>query len=55
MLDTFKDTPIVSIIHSEIRSEDPILDSRISHYIAIRQPIADMLLMIITFQLIKFH
>jgi glycosyltransferase involved in cell wall biosynthesis len=44
MLDTFKDTPIVSIIHSEIRSEDPILDPRISHYIAIRQPIADMLI-----------
>jgi hypothetical protein len=44
MLDTFEDTPIVSIIHSEIRSEDPILDSRISHYIAIRQPILDMLI-----------
>jgi glycosyltransferase involved in cell wall biosynthesis len=44
MLDHFKDTPIVSIIHSEIRSEDPVLDHRISHYIAIRQPIADMLI-----------
>ena len=44
MLDTFTDTPIVSIIHSEIRSEDPILDPRISHYIAIRKPIADMLI-----------
>ena len=44
MLDTFKDTPIVSIIHSEIRSEDPVLDPRIVHYIAIRQPIADMLI-----------
>ena len=44
MLEYFKDTPIVSIIHSEIRSEDPILDPRISHYIAIRQPIADMLI-----------
>ena len=43
MLEHFKDTPIVSIIHSEIRSEDPVLDPRISHYIAIRQPIADML------------
>ena len=43
MLDIFEDTPIVSIIHSEIRSEDPILDARISHYIAIRQPILDML------------
>jgi hypothetical protein len=44
MLNKIKDTPIVSIIHSEVRSEDPILDSRISHYIAIRQPIADMLI-----------
>jgi len=44
MLEHFKDTPTVSIIHSEIRSEDPILDSRITHYIAIRQPIADMLI-----------
>jgi hypothetical protein len=44
MLDTFEDTPIVSIIHSEIRSEDPILDPRISHYIAIRKPISDMLI-----------
>ena len=44
MLNNIKDTPIVSIIHSEVRSEDPILDSRISHYIAIRQPISDMLI-----------
>jgi hypothetical protein len=44
MLDHFKDTPVISIIHSEIRSEDPVLDPRISHYIAIRQPIADMLI-----------
>jgi hypothetical protein len=44
MLEQFKDTPIISIIHSEIRSEDPVLDSRIAHYIAIRQPIADMLI-----------
>jgi hypothetical protein len=44
MLETFKDIPIVSIIHSEIRSEDPVLDPRIAHYIAIRQPIADMLI-----------
>lgn len=44
MLNHIKDTPIVSIIHSEVRSEDPILDSRISHYIAIRQPIVDMLI-----------
>jgi hypothetical protein len=43
LIDNFPDTPIISIIHSEIRSEDPVLDSRISHYIAIRQPIADML------------
>lgn len=43
VLQNFKETPIVSIIHSEIRSEDPILDPRISHYIGIRQPIVDML------------
>ena len=44
MLEQFTDIPIISIIHSEIRSEDPVLDSRISHYIAIRKPIADMLI-----------
>lgn len=44
MLTRFPNSPLVSIIHSEIRSEDPILDPRISHYIAIRQPIADMLI-----------
>ena len=37
------DTPIISIIHSEIRSEDPILHPRIVHYVGIRQPIVDML------------
>jgi hypothetical protein len=44
ILDTFADIPIISIIHSEIRSEDPILDSRISHYIGIRQSIVNMLI-----------
>lgn len=44
MLEQFKDTPIISIIHSEIRSEDPVLDPRIAHYIAIRKPIAEMLI-----------
>jgi hypothetical protein len=44
MLEHFKNTTIISIIHSEIRSEDPVLDPRIAHYIAIRQPIADMLI-----------
>jgi hypothetical protein len=44
MLEHFKETPIISIIHSEIRSEDPILDPRIAHYIAIRKSIADMLI-----------
>ena len=44
MLKHFAEIPLVSIIHSEIRSEDPILDSRISHYIAIRQPIPDILI-----------
>ena len=36
-------TPIVSIIHSEIRSEEPVLNTSISHYVAIRESIADML------------
>ena len=44
MLKTFPNTPIISIIHSEIRSEDPILDPRILHYIGIRQSIVDMLI-----------
>ena len=43
MLNNFNNTPIISIIHSEIRSETPVVDSRISHYIGIRQPIVDML------------
>ena len=43
VLNNFKDIPIVSIIHSEIRSENPIVDSRISHYIGIRPSIVDML------------
>jgi hypothetical protein len=44
MLSNFKNTPLVSIIHSEIRSEDPIIDSNIFHYIAIREPIKKMLI-----------
>ena len=44
LLNTYPNTPIISIIHSEIRSEDPILNPRISHYIGIRQPIVDMLI-----------
>jgi hypothetical protein len=43
LLQTFKNTPIINIIHSEIRSEDPIINSKINHYIGIRQPIIDML------------
>lgn len=35
--------PIVSIIHSEIRSEDPVLNPRICHYISIRNPITELL------------
>ena len=42
-IEKFKNTPLISIIHSEIRSEDPVLSPRISHYVAIRQPIVDML------------
>lgn len=40
----FSQIPKVSIIHSEIRSEDPILNDNIEHYIAIRQSIVDMLI-----------
>lgn len=40
---TSSKTPIISIIHSEIRSEDPVLHPRIKHYICIRQSIADLL------------
>jgi glycosyltransferase involved in cell wall biosynthesis len=36
--------PIISIIHSEIRSEDPVIHSRIKHYICIRQSIKDLLI-----------
>lgn len=43
LLKLYNDTPIISIIHSEVRDENPILNDRISHYIAIRQPIADLL------------
>jgi len=43
IINTFEDTPIVSIIHSEIRSEDPVIHPRISHYVGIRQSIVDML------------
>lgn len=44
LLQRFHYTPFVSIIHSEVRSETPIIDSRISHYIAIRKPIVNMLI-----------
>lgn len=44
MLNIFKNTPCISIIHSEIRSEDPVLDSKISHYIVIRNSIKDLLI-----------
>jgi glycosyltransferase involved in cell wall biosynthesis len=44
MLNTLKDTPCISIIHSEIRSEDPILSPRISHYITIRDSIRKLLI-----------
>lgn len=43
ILNMFSGVPIISIIHSEIRSETPVLDLRINHYIGIRQSIVDML------------
>jgi len=36
--------PIISIIHSELRSEDPVIHDRIKHYITIRPAIADLLI-----------
>jgi len=44
ILKTFNNIPIISIIHSEVRAETPIVDARISHYIGIRQSIVDMLI-----------
>lgn len=40
----FLNTPIISIIHSEIRSETPIIHSNIKHYICIRPSIVDLLI-----------
>ena len=37
------DCPIVSIINSEIRSEEPIISHKIKHYISIRPSITDHL------------
>jgi glycosyltransferase involved in cell wall biosynthesis len=44
IISNFPNTPIISIIHSEIRSEDPIIHSNIRHYIAIRPSIVDLLI-----------
>lgn len=43
LLKRYNTVPIISIIHSEVRDEDPVLNSRISHYIAIRTPILELL------------
>jgi hypothetical protein len=43
IVNTSPKIPIISIIHSEIRSEDPVIHSRIKHYICIRQSIVDLL------------
>jgi len=44
LLNTFSNIPIVSIIHSEIRSEDPIIHPKIKHYIVIRDSIRQLLI-----------
>jgi glycosyltransferase involved in cell wall biosynthesis len=44
MVDHFHNTPIVDIIHSEIRFEHALYDSRITHYIAIRPSIVNHLI-----------
>ncbi len=43
MLSKYGNTPIISIIHSEIRSADPIINDRIVHYITIRKSITNHL------------
>ena len=43
LLTQIKGVPIVSIIHSEIRSEDPIVHPQIKHYIVIRESIRKLL------------
>jgi len=44
LLRTFPKVPIISIIHSEIRSEDPVIHPNVKHYVAIREPIRQLLL-----------
>jgi hypothetical protein len=44
IINSIPEIPIISIIHSEIRSEDPIIHPRIKHYICIRQSIVDLLI-----------
>ena len=44
IISNFPNIPIINIVHSEIRSEDPIIHENIKHYIAIRQPIVDLLI-----------
>lgn len=43
LLEQFKEVPIISIIHSEIRSETPIIHPNIKHYIVIRESIRNLL------------
>lgn len=43
LTNAFSNIPIVSIIHSEIRSEDPIINPKIKHYITIRESISNLL------------
>lgn len=44
LLNTFSNTPIISVIHSEIRSEDPIIHPKVKHYIVIRDSIRQLLI-----------
>ena len=43
LIERIQETPVISIIHSEVRAEDPLIHPRIVHYVCIRQPITDLL------------
>lgn len=44
LLKHYNTNPFISIIHSEIRSEDPVLNKDIDHYIVIRESIKNLLI-----------
>jgi hypothetical protein len=44
LINSFPNIPVISIIHSEVRAEDPILHPQIKHYIVIRESIRQLLI-----------